>query len=146
METKTYIVSFREVFKKPKSHRSKRAIQELKRFLKKHKRVEEKNLVISNEVNEFIWGNGYYNIPKKIEIEVLDEKGKTLVFLKGSKKIKEFIKEEKKKEKERKAKEEEKKKEKEKPEEKEKAEEDKKKLEEKRLKEKFAEKAEFKRG
>ncbi len=144
MESSSYVVSFKEVFKKPKSHRAKRAVQELKKFLKKHKRVKEENIVISNEVNEKIWGNGYYNIPKKIEIEVLDEKERVLVFLKGSKKIKEFLKEEK--EKEKKKEKEEEKKEKEKPEEKEKEEEEKKKLEEKRLKERFAEKAAFKRG
>jgi len=143
MATDTYTIPLQKVFDKPRRKRAKKAIRAIKEFVKKHKRLNEEQIGISKEVNQKIWENGMFGIPRKIEIHLKEIEGKTFVFLKEGKELKEKEKEvkEKKKETEKKKKEETKKTKEENEAEKEKQ----KKLKEKRQKEKDAEKTEIKR-
>lgn len=84
---RVYVVPLRrKTLKAPKWRRSKKALCILKEFVKKHMKCE--NLVVLNEVNEFIWENGIKNPPGKIEINVLkkteNDKTKVYVALKES--------------------------------------------------------------
>jgi len=110
MESRVYVVSFERLYRLPRSHRAKRAIKEIRKFLGKHKRAKKEQIVLAKEVNEKVWEQGYYNIPRSVEIEVLDDAGKFFVFLRGSKqlqeKLEEIKKEKKKKEEKKKEKEE----------------------------------------
>jgi ribosomal protein L31E len=81
-----YIISLRKAFDKPPIKRPKAALNEIKKFIKKHTRIE--NVLISNEVNEFIFKNSK-NIPRKLNIVLLKQKNKIKVYLKGSKKLEE---------------------------------------------------------
>ena len=143
-EKAEYTVSLVKVFSFPKAKRGKRAITLLKRFAKKHARVEEKNVLISTEVNQKILEKGRFNPPRKIKVELKKEEKKLIVFLKGGKEEQQRIenlkeKEEKAKEKKKEVEEEIKKVEKgetKKEEETEKGKKEKKKLEEKRIQEK----------
>ena len=139
-----YVIPLRQVTnKKPRRGRAKKAIRAIKMFVKKHKRLNEEQIAISKEVNEKVWENGMFGIPRKIEVELKEIEGKTFVFLKEGKELKEKEKELKEKTKEDKKKKEEKEK---KTEEEIKAkEEQKKKLNEKRQKEQDAQKVELKR-
>ncbi len=131
-----------------RKYAAKRAIRLIKLDVKKHFRVPFENIRVAQEVNEAIWENGSYNVPTKIELDILKEKETCRVFLKGGKEKESFLAKQKKREKEKKtekAKEKEETKTKEeKKEEAEEKEEQEKKLEEKRLKESAAEKAGFK--
>ncbi len=137
-KTKEFTVSFSKVFFFPKGKRARKAIQFLKKFMFKHFRAKEEQVVISDLTNREIWKNGFQKIPRKIQIQVLSEDNLFYVFLKGEK-----LPEKKKEEKDEKQP-------KEKPkvseEEKEDELEDLKKLEDKKEKEKAAEKASIKRG
>ncbi len=158
MATDVYTIPLKKTINnKPRRGRAKKAIRAVKNFLKKHRRLNEENIAVSKEVNEKIWENGMQGIPRKIEVQLKEIEGKTFVFLKEGKELKEKEKEikEKKKE-EKKAKEEKEKqteeekkakeeKEKQTEEEKKAEEEKKRKLEEKRQKEKDAQKIEIKR-
>ncbi len=125
-----------------RKYAAKRAIRLIKLDVKKHFRVPLENIRVAQEVNEAIWENGSYNLPTRIELDVLKEKETCRVFLKGGKEKESFLAKQKEKEKKtEKAKEKEETKTKEEAEEKEEQE---KKLEEKRLKESAAEKAGFK--
>ncbi len=139
-----YVIPLKKLFDKPKRGRAKKAVRAIKEFVKKHKRLEESQISISKEVNEKIWENGMFGIPRKIEV-VLDKiEEKTFVFLKDGKELKEKEKELKEKKKEEKKKET--KKEEKKTKEEIQAEEEKaKKLEEKKQKELNAQKVEFKK-
>ena len=122
-----YVIPLRQVTnKKPRRGRAKKAIRAIKMFVKKHKRLNEDQIAISKEVNEKVWENGMFGIPRKIEVELKERE----------KEIKDKKKEDKKKtdEKEKETKEEIKAKE-----------EQKKKLDEKRQKEKDAQKVDLKR-
>lgn len=132
-----YVVPFRAVFKAPKGKRARRAIVAIRRFVRKHTRVEAENVKITADVNKAVWAHANH-IPRRIAVVLKKDADKVVVYLKGSKQIDEDKKKleaekkkklvaKRKKEKEKKA---EKKKEEEKDEEKAR------KLEEKREKEK----------
>jgi ribosomal protein L31E len=129
-----------------RKYAAKRAIRLIRLDVKKHFRVPVEKILVGREVNEAVWKNGSYNVPKRIRIEVLKEKDGARVFLKGGKEKEAFLSKQKQKErKSEKAKEKETKKTvEEKKEEALEKEEQEKKLEEKRLKESAAQKAEFK--
>jgi large subunit ribosomal protein L31e len=113
----SYTIPLTKVINKPKRGRAKKAVREIKEFIKKHKRLSEKEIFISREVNEEIWKRGMFGVPRKIEVVLEEIQGKKFVFLKEGKELKERkkeIKEKKKKEEEKKEKEEETEKEKEK--------------------------------
>jgi ribosomal protein L31E len=132
---KDFVVGLQGLYNHPKPRRAKKGIALLKRFAFKHLRIAEENVLVSNNLNEFIWHKGRENVPRKVRITAVVSKGKANLFLKGEKipKPKEEKKPEKKPEK--------------KTEEEKAAEEEKeKKKEEKKLAEKAAEKAAIKRG
>lgn len=136
-EEKQFVVSFSKVFRAPRPKRAFRAINFLKKFVFKHFRVEEDNVMISQAVNEKIWERGREHIPRRIEIKIVKEKEKARVYLKDEKiekpkkeKAKEEPKKEEKKEEEKTAEEKE----------------TERKKEEKKAKEKAADVSQIKRG
>lgn len=50
----------------PKWRRSKKAMSVLKDFIRKHMKAD--NVIICNELNEFIWANGIKNPPGKVSV------------------------------------------------------------------------------
>jgi large subunit ribosomal protein L31e len=53
----------------PKWRRSKKAMSVLKDFIRKHMKTD--NVIICEELNEFIWQNGIKNPPGKVEVVAL---------------------------------------------------------------------------
>ena len=145
-EAKEFIVRLNKVFRAPRQKRANRAINFIKKFMRKHFKIKVEDVIISNKVNEFIWANGREHIPRKIKLKAVKDEQKVKVYLeqeiipkkekkKGKKQEK---KEEKTKPKQEKAKEKTKEGAKE-------ALDQKRKLDEKRAMEKAAEKAAIKR-
>lgn len=135
-----YVVPFYNAMLRGWKVRTNNALKELKKFVSRHWRND--NIVITGEVNEFIWRRGKFKIPNKIEVTTKKVDGNIRVYLKGSK----LIEEEKKKLEQEKKKKEEKKAEKKTEEPKEKEEELKRKQEEKKAKEDAQKKMEIKKG
>ncbi|MBI5884581.1 60S ribosomal protein L31 [archaeon] len=138
-------VSFGKTRHQPLPQRARRAVRFIKKEVEKHLRKKGNEIAIAQEVNELIWSKGIYNIPNKIDLNVVEVDGIARVYLKEGKQLaaekeaeakaktarkKEAVKPEAKKEEAKKT-EEEKKKEKE--------------LAEKKAKEKMLEKIELKR-
>ncbi len=91
MPSENYIIPLNKVYdNKPRTRRANHAITEIFNFLKKHTRMEKKDVIISKEVNEYIWKNSIQNPPRKIAVSIKIDSGKVYVFLKGSKGFKEF--------------------------------------------------------
>lgn len=91
MPSESYVIPLRKVYdNKPRSRRANNAITEIFNFLKKHTRLEKKDVIIAKEVNEAIWKNSIQNPPRKIAISLKIDSGKAYVFLKDSKEFKEF--------------------------------------------------------
>lgn len=120
---------------------AKRAIRLVKKDIQKHSRAPLEKIKLAKEVNERIWENGSYNLPSRIELDIVPEKEGVIAFLHSGKEKAAFLESKKTKEK---PKEKKPKPVSETKEEQEQALEQQKKLEEKRLKEEAAQKAEFK--
>ncbi len=144
---KAFTVSFQGLKKKPRTKRAPAAIRTVKGAMKKNLRASEQQIVLDPEVNELLWEKGIKKIPKKMRVEVFEKEGLFTVYLKGSEKLKERLKEEEKRKKKKEEKEKAKKEGKEKKEnEKEEADKEiEKKKKEKKVKEKMAEAAAIKR-
>ena len=56
VEERIYTIPLRKAWSSPKKKRTPRAMRVLKDFIKKHMKPEE--LLISLEVNEFLWSKG----------------------------------------------------------------------------------------
>jgi len=130
---RNFIVRLARIGKGKRHNKAERAIKHLQKFGVKHFKVKLKDVLISTDLNEFIWQNSKSNIPTKVEIVARKSNQIVRIYLKGSKQLEEKVKTEKKETKK---------------EEKvltEKEIEEKKKLEEKKIIEKSSEKLEMKR-
>ncbi len=146
-EQANYIIPLDRAFLFPPKKRIRKALNEIKRFVKKHTRAKE--ILVSTEINEFIHKNSK-NIPRKISATLLKENEKVSVYLETGKQLKEYLskKDALKKQKEKKSKEKSDKKKEDQPTKgapEGKAEEDEKKLEEKKAKEAAIKSADMKR-
>ena len=83
-EKAEYKINLPKAFMFPVTKRVRKALSEIKAFVKKHARV--KDTAISNEVNEFIHKNSK-NIPRGINAVLLKEDKRVIVFLQGGKQL-----------------------------------------------------------
>lgn len=94
VEERTYTVPLGKAWIMPPRKRSPRAVRMLRSFMIKHMKMEvrkegegeeeeePKKLVISNEVNERIWGRGVEKPPRKIRVRAAKDKdGNVTVYL-----------------------------------------------------------------
>ncbi len=93
VEERTYTVPLSRALVRPPKKRAPRAMQLLKIFVTKHMKLEMKvseeeeeeelpQLVISQEVNEKIWGRGIEKPPRKIRVRAAKDKdGNVTVYL-----------------------------------------------------------------
>ncbi len=77
-EKAEYYISFERAFMFPRPKRVRKALTEIKRFVTKHTRVKE--ILVSNEVNEFIHKNSK-NIARGVSAVLYKDEGKIVVFL-----------------------------------------------------------------
>jgi ribosomal protein L31E len=100
MPSESYIVSLTSAYDKPRKKRAKYSITSLYNFLSKHTRKERKDIILSPEVNEYIWERSITKPPRSISISIKEDKdnNKVYVFLKDSKEFKNFKVEKKDKE------------------------------------------------
>ena len=82
---RTYNVPLRKEYRKvPRWRRTKKAVDALRLFLKKHMKAED--VKISKELNEHVWKHGIKNPPHHVKVNVTkDEKGVVNAQLFGTK-------------------------------------------------------------
>lgn len=92
VEERIYTVPLGKAWIMPPKKRAARAVRILRDFLKKHMKLEArgegeeeeepKRLIITNEVNERIWGKGIEKPPRKIRVRTAKDKdGNVTVYL-----------------------------------------------------------------
>ncbi len=90
VEERFYTIPLRMAWISPRKKRAPRAVRILKSYVKKHMKIrteiegeeEPETLVVSNEVNEKIWGRGIEKPPRNIRVRaVKDKEGKVTVYL-----------------------------------------------------------------
>jgi ribosomal protein L31E len=75
-----YVVPFRHVYWLGRTNRAKRAINLLRKFVKKHLKTDD--VVIDGQVNQLIWARSIEKPPRRITIHVgLTKEKKAYVYL-----------------------------------------------------------------
>jgi large subunit ribosomal protein L31e len=96
-----YVIPLRRAKIGPTSRAAPRAIDDIRHFLMKHMKVEQKNVWIDDSLNKEIWAHGKFWVPSKIRVRAVKfEDGvveATLPELGEKKSRREFLKEEKEK-------------------------------------------------
>jgi large subunit ribosomal protein L31e len=96
-----YIIPLRRAKIGPTSRAAPRAIDDVRLFLTKHMKVEQKNVWIDDSLNKQLWAHGKFWVPSKIRVRAVKfEDGvveATLPELGEKKSRREFLKEEKEK-------------------------------------------------
>ncbi len=105
LEERKFTVGLQKLYSFPKKRRANKAITLLKRFVFKHLRLGERDVLLSSKLNQQLWKKGREHVPRKLDIKVIVDKGKANVFLQ-SEKVHVPKKEEKKKEEKKKTEEE----------------------------------------
>jgi large subunit ribosomal protein L31e len=71
METKTYTIPLRREFQKTSRNRkANKAITGICEFVVRHTKVAPQNVLIGEELNEYIWSRGMSNPPAKVQVEI----------------------------------------------------------------------------
>ena len=92
VEERIYTIPLRRAWISPRKKRAPRAVRIMRTFVQRHMKLEpgvkEKEgeetgrLVISNEVNEKLWGRGIEKPPRKIRVRaVKDKEGPVTLYL-----------------------------------------------------------------
>jgi large subunit ribosomal protein L31e len=96
-----YIIPLRRAKIGPTSRAVPRAVDDIRHFLMKHMKVEQKNVWIDNSLNKQLWAHGKFWVPSKIRVRAVKfEDGvveATLPEIGEKKSRREFLKEEKEK-------------------------------------------------
>lgn len=69
VEERIYTIPLSKAWSSPKKKRTPRAMRVLKDFIRKHMKPEA--LLISTEVNEFLWSKGIEGSPRRIRIKAV---------------------------------------------------------------------------
>ncbi|MBS7624337.1 MAG: 50S ribosomal protein L31e [Candidatus Bathyarchaeia archaeon] len=82
VEERIYTVPLGRAWITPVTRRAPRAMRILKAFIKRHMKIDEDSIKISNEVNEKIWERGIEKPPRKVRVRVTKDKdGVVTVYL-----------------------------------------------------------------
>jgi len=90
VEERMYTIPLREAWRSPRKNRVPRAIRLIRSFIQRHMKIglkvgleeEEGRLIISNEVNEWVWRRGIEKPPRKVRVKaVKDKDGNVTVYL-----------------------------------------------------------------
>jgi len=93
VEERIYTIPLREAWRSPRKNRTPRAIRLIRNFIQRHMKIglkvgleeeeeEEGRLIISNEVNEWVWRRGIEKPPRKVRVRaVKDKDGNVTVYL-----------------------------------------------------------------
>ncbi len=91
MPSDNYVIPLTKAYDdKPRTKRANYSVRMIFDFLYKHTRKEKKDIIITEEVNNFIWKNSIQNPPRKVAVTLKKKDDKYYVFLKDSENSKKF--------------------------------------------------------
>ena len=90
VEERIYTIPLRRAWISPRKKRVPRAVRMVKSFIKRHMKVEagaeageeeeKERLVISNELNEKLWGRGIEKPPRNLRVRAVKDKEGTVTL------------------------------------------------------------------
>ncbi|MFH1306918.1 MAG: 50S ribosomal protein L31e [Candidatus Micrarchaeota archaeon] len=78
-----YIVNLSESYNEVRNKRAGKAVKILRKYLAKHMKVDEKNVVISAGVNSLVWRDSVQKPQRKIKIRCIREGEKATAWIIG---------------------------------------------------------------
>lgn len=78
-DERIYTIPLRDAFQVPKTRRSKKAINLIRRFLERHTKTA--NIKIDSSLNEKIWERGIEKPPRRIKVKAVKKDNKLIVSL-----------------------------------------------------------------
>jgi len=75
------VVPLRKARRGAKTRFAPKAVRYLREFVARHMKARDAEIVIGNNLNNFIWSRGRKNPPRRVEVRVLKREGKVFVEL-----------------------------------------------------------------
>nr|MDP8002916.1 50S ribosomal protein L31e [Caldisphaera sp.]PMP60970.1 MAG: 50S ribosomal protein L31e [Caldisphaera sp.] len=69
-EAFVYVIPLKRLYSGRKSNRAKRAVDLVRNFVSKHTKIEPENVVITDDVNSYIWSRSIEKPPRRIKVLV----------------------------------------------------------------------------
>ena len=79
MDEKLYTIPLRDAFSSPRTKRTKKAVNVVRNYLKKHTKVDD--VKIDTSLNEFLWEKGIRKPPRRVKVRVVEEDGMLVAYL-----------------------------------------------------------------
>ncbi|OYT54560.1 MAG: 50S ribosomal protein L31e [Candidatus Altiarchaeales archaeon ex4484_2] len=79
MDEKLYTIPLRDAFSSPRTKRTKKAVNVVRNYLKKHTKVDD--VKIDTSLNEFLWEKGIRKPPRRVKVRVVEEDGMMVAYL-----------------------------------------------------------------
>ena len=93
-----YTVPLRNSYNYVRTKRTRRAVRLLREFVCRHMKAEEKDVILSNALNNYLWKRSIQKPPRRVKIRTIKEDGRVKAYL-ADEKIEEMKQEVKKEEK-----------------------------------------------
>lgn len=84
-----YTIPIYKVYWGRRTNRAARAVKLIRRFIARHFGVEERDVIIHNNVNEYIWSRSIEKPPRRVTVKAIkdQESGKVKVVLLRERKL-----------------------------------------------------------
>ncbi|MCE4624057.1 MAG: 50S ribosomal protein L31e [Caldisphaeraceae archaeon] len=69
-ESFVYIIPLKRLYYGRRVNRAKRAVDLIRKFVSRHAKIEEKNILIMDDVNAYIWSRGIEKPPRRVKVLV----------------------------------------------------------------------------
>ncbi|MEA1924281.1 MAG: 50S ribosomal protein L31e [Candidatus Altiarchaeota archaeon] len=79
MNEKLYTIPLRDAFSSPRTKRTKKAVNVVRNYLRKHTKADD--VKIDTSLNEFLWENGIKKPPRRVKVRVVEEDGGIVAYL-----------------------------------------------------------------
>ncbi len=79
MDDRVYTIPLRDTFGSPRTKRTKKAVNVVKKYLKKHTKVDD--VKIDSSLNEFLWERGIRKPPRRVKVKVVEEDAGVVAYL-----------------------------------------------------------------
>ncbi len=79
MDERIYTIPLRDAFTSSSTRRTRKAVNIVKSFLKKHTKIED--IKLDSKLNEALWDRGIKKPPRRVKVRVVEEDERVVAYL-----------------------------------------------------------------
>lgn len=80
MIEKVYTVSLSKLYAMGRhTERARKSVKMIRKFASRHMKTEDEKVIITQEVNEYLWRNGIQKPPKRLRVKLMKDKDGTVM-------------------------------------------------------------------